>query len=502
MTASLPVATFVSVAITVNAASVTAFSFGTPMGVFEHTVTDDRQNGPYSTLSEAVDDGFTSSTEPYKWLSAVFAQSPRPPNAIIGRKVPAAGEALGACWQVDGSGVTYTSMLTEANDATDANVIVFPAMEDTDDWFAIGHLVETFSTVTFDYANGTAGIGGTVTWQYFSGTTGDWADIPTPTDNTTGFTAAAADGLTLTFTAPADWVKTTVNSVEAYYIRAKVSGAYTTNPVLDQIYVGGDATYTAALDAIEADDPESWYATNIDSRLDTYILQVAAWMESRRKIFIAQSDDIDILTDGAGNIAEDLKALGYNRTALIYHALDTEYLDGAWTGRCAALDLDSPGGVGTWGLKQLAGVTVDSLSTSQATAVWSNGANVYGRLKGLSFTAHGKMASGRYIDIQTTNDWFQTRLEEEILATLVGAGTKIPYTQEGLDIVGTAIQTVCNRGVTYGHFSSDTPPVVTTPIRSQVAAADVTARLARYTVDVVYAGAVQAVTINVYADFS
>lgn len=495
----LPIASFVSVTVLVNSVDIDRFNFGTPMGVFEHQLVTGRQAGPYASLTEMVDAGFISSTEPYKWATEIFSQSPSPSSLLVGRRVASAGEAAVEVWQ-DNGGV-FTSMLDEFNDATDANCEPYDASSAEDDAFYIGQDVP-FTKVTFDYANGTAGATGVVEWEYWNGSA--WAALTGVTDGTDSFKTPVADGLTLTFNKPGDWAKTTVNSgASLYFIRARLTATtYTTEPILDQGFVGGDATLTAALDEIEAESADSWYATNIETRTDTDILAAGAWMETRRKIGILQSDDPTLLTGTVGNIGLQLQALNYHHTALIYHGDDTEYLDGAWTGRCSAFDLDAPDGVGTWGNKQLSGVAADDLNSTKAANIWAANANLYGSLKGLSFTSEGKMASGRFIDITTTNHWLEARLEEEVLALLVGATTKIPYDQSGLDLVGAAIERVVQRGVINGHFNGDdSPPLVKVPLFSEVSTADKTARTARYIVNVTYKGAIQSVTITVNAQF-
>jgi hypothetical protein len=65
------------------------------------------------------------------------------------------------------------------------------------------------------------------------------------TDGTSDFTAAAADGQEVTWTLPTDWAQNTLNSVQAFYVRARISaGSYSTNPVYDQGFlVSGDGDF-------------------------------------------------------------------------------------------------------------------------------------------------------------------------------------------------------------------------------------------------------------------
>lgn len=140
-------------------------------------------------------------------------------------------------WQVDDSGPTFVDQTTGFNDATGANFTPFPATEAVADYVAIG-LDQPFARISFDAAGGTAGVGGVVVWEYWDGSA--WSALSGVTDGTTGFTAGATDGQVLTFTLPSDWKKNTLNAVEAYYIRARITTVYSTNPVYDQGFITGD----------------------------------------------------------------------------------------------------------------------------------------------------------------------------------------------------------------------------------------------------------------------
>jgi hypothetical protein len=283
---------------------------------------------------------------------------------------------------------------------------------------------------------------------------------------------------------------------------------------VDSVIIGredaGDATMTVTLDAIEAEDSESWYVTNLESRVEADILAAAAWAEARNgnttapKIYIAQSLDADILVGGTG-IGFDLAAFNYNRTALAYHSVDTEYLDGAWSSVGGGLNLDTPGGVGVWTYKPVgggfSGVPIDVFTSAQALAAYADAVNLYGPAKGLDFISKGTMASGRFIDITTSIDWTKVRLQEKIIETFVGAPTKIPYTNAGINIIVAAIQEVMTQGVSFGHFSPDIPPRIIAPNVFQVSQADKTLRVLTIQVEVTLAGAIQKVIINVNVEF-
>jgi hypothetical protein len=139
-------------------------------------------------------------------------------------------------WQVDVSGAPdFVDETTDFNDVGAADLTPFPAVEATGDYFAIGRAYTTFSQVIFDYAGGTAGTGGTVAWEYWNGSA--WTALAGVTDATAGFTTAVADGLTVSWTVPTDWARTSLNGAWGYYVRARCTGVYATNPILDQGYI-------------------------------------------------------------------------------------------------------------------------------------------------------------------------------------------------------------------------------------------------------------------------
>lgn len=132
-------------------------------------------------------------------------------------------------------GTSFTNQTTGFNDATDANWTVFPGGEATGDYAAIGYTFPFFE-FSADNTNGTAGVGGIVVWEYWDGSI--WSLLPGVVDGTSGFTAAVSDGQIVTWTDPGDWATTTLDGGSSlYYIRARITTVYSTNPIYDQGFV-------------------------------------------------------------------------------------------------------------------------------------------------------------------------------------------------------------------------------------------------------------------------
>ena len=117
---------------------------------------------------------------------------------------------------------------------------------------------------------------------------------------------------------------------------------FSQNPTVNRIVVGradsGDATVAASLNAI-CDEENSWYGLVVDpAMVDTTAkcTAIAAWIESAKKFSIIWTANVDCY-DGTKTTdpAYTLKDLGYDRTAVIFHAVPStgaDYPDGCAKG--------------------------------------------------------------------------------------------------------------------------------------------------------------------------
>lgn len=252
-----------------------------------------------------------------------------------------------------------------------------------------------------------------------------------------------------------------------------------------------DEGVASALDDIVASGVlgDSWYALILCSRTNVDILAAAAWIEARLKIFIACSNDADIITAATDDIASLLYARSYARTALIYSADSDNFPEAAWLG----IGLTSEPGTITYSLKTLAGILYDDLNGTEVAYAKAKKANYYVRYGGVSLTQNGNMAVGEWIDIITGIDWIQARATENVFATMV-ANDKIPFTDQGIDTVCNPLDQILKQAVDRGILASY---VIYRPKASDFTAVQKQTRIltdVRFTG--VLAGAIHAVTIN------
>ena len=125
-------------------------------------------------------------------------------------------------------GGAFTDESTAANNAIANDMTLLPAVEMIDDAYYLGSLLATFDGVVLDI--GTSGVGNTVVFEYGTTAPSTYSAL-TVSDETAGLTAAVGKRL-ISFAAPSDWVKTTVNTIEGYWIRIRCTVAsFTTQPL-------------------------------------------------------------------------------------------------------------------------------------------------------------------------------------------------------------------------------------------------------------------------------
>jgi hypothetical protein len=134
-------------------------------------------------------------------------------------------------WQVDVS-AGNNAFVDESIDFQDADAAgdwqVFPGTDAVGDYAAIGRPA-TFTSMTLNSTGGTAGVGGSVVWEYWNGAA--WASLAGVVDGTTGFTAALGAGQVVSWTLPSDWAPLELaGSAPLYYVRARILVIYSTNP--------------------------------------------------------------------------------------------------------------------------------------------------------------------------------------------------------------------------------------------------------------------------------
>lgn len=177
--------------------------------------------------------------------------------------------------------------------------------------------------------------------------------------------------------------------------------------------------------------------------------------------------------------------------------------------RMCGLGIPQVAGKITFFGKKLAGQTpipTTLANLTQQRAARAKNANIYTSIGGLGAYQEGKMASGRYIDIQIGADWIAVRVMEAINQRFLSV-KKVPYTDAGIAIIKGDIAGVLQQGLVNGLLADvlvgDTAGrawIITVPSLENISSTDRIGRtLPDVTVEVRFAGAIHNTIIDITA---
>lgn len=124
----------------------------------------------------------------------------------------------------------------------------------------------------------------------------------------------------------------------------------------------------------------------------------------------------------------------------------------------------------TWDLQLLAGVTTDNLSPTEQGYLGGKNINWFSSIAGLNVTGGlesngggGKLASGRYLDIQRGADWLESNLQIDLFELMVRSGGNLGYDALGFQSVESVIGMRLHDGLDKGFLT----PFVSGPYAGQ-----------------------------------
>lgn len=469
--ADVPISANVTVNASVASASVETQGFGTVL-LLSAEATSVFAGGiyvqEYSTLAELEADGFSTTGETYLAAASMLAQAPHPPTFKVG--------AIEASYTSNVQTITWDGDFVTGNTIT-GSITINGTVNNLSQAFTVDHN----STI---------------------------AALEVQIEALTGLTSSVSAARQITITSDPDIIYNGVASIGTFTVAGGASQAVDT--IATSVAGTFEGSWLATIVAADDDFYGVCYpSANSNSTADANkIYRTAAYLESLSpgKIFLAGSAQSTIATGAAAAITTLLAALGYNRTAIIYHETPTEFLAEAWAAKVLARDIDTK--ATQWARVNLTGITADDLSTSERAAIVDTDSHgsYYARQAGSNRVFGATMASGRHIDQQTTLDLTVARLGEGLLGVLnraVDAGSKIPYTNAGVATLETEIRAVMLRLQTAGHFEAFIPTDnlrdwLTVPDVADATAGQRAARtLPPFYITRTFAGAVYSITLNV-----
>lgn len=217
-----------------------------------------------------------------------------------------------------------------------------------------------------------------------------------------------------------------------------------------------------------------YYGLLIDAVDEATIKATAAWAETQEILYLACSSDSGMLDASVtDDVASALRTAGYHRTIISYHTKPvTQAFDAAWMGRM----FPKLPGQATWFAQRIAGVDALKLSAAERAALEGKNCNYLHFVGGNPWSKNGLAASGRFIDITRTVDWFVARLRESILKATLDRD-KIAQTDKDTQIIAQLFFALISTGVKNGAINGEVPPTIDIPLIEEISANDRAARI-------------------------
>ena len=197
---------------------------------------------------------------------------------------------------------------------------------------------------------------------------------------------------------------------------------------------------------LKSDD--AWYAMVPATEDKNTIMGLAAIIETMKKIMIVSGHVYSDFT----SLNDALKAKRYLRTAAIMAG--TKFASAAWAAKC----LSYSAGQESWALKKLSAIEPAKLTGQQRKYIVddSNGSTLEWYSNDVAVTAGGKTAGGEWIDTVRGRDWLENYIQTEMTALMINTDGKIPYTDRGIALLYSRLQSCLNEGVYRGLIAEDT----------------------------------------------
>ena len=245
---------------------------------------------------------------------------------------------------------------------------------------------------------------------------------------------------------------------ETSFARRAAQAQFSQSPHIGRIYVGlklASESWTAALDAIYAENSD-WYALTVSTRVMADQQAVIGWVAMKERLCIVATSDPNAVDADTGDIGAWAHLNNHDRAAVFYHP-DVGVTNGepdpapeaAYFGYMLT---KQPGGA-TWALKGLTAVPTYELSAEQKLRAAAKNVTTYMRAAGLPITSDGRVASGEFIDVIHGIDWLRARIQI-LVFTPMAQMDKIPFTDEGVQIIVSQLRAALDEGVRVGLLAS------------------------------------------------
>lgn len=429
MSQGLPVSDVVSVSVTLTPLAAAVRNFGLLLILGDSTVIDVgerlRNYSGNSALTAIANDFGESATE-YLAADAYLSQSPQPSSIYIGRWASGAtpgklvGPTLSAAQQQLSN---FTAVTTGAMDIT------------------VDGTQKTLTALNFASAQNLNAVAAVVQTALASSAAVVWNSVYSRfevTSTTTGTSSSVSFA-----TPPGSGVD--VSSLLG--LQSAQGGRVVTGIAAESL--------VSAVETL-ANQSTDWYGLYVAAQhavQSSDILAAAGFIEGAgpSRIYGVTTQDPTVLDPTQNtDIASQLMAAKYQRTFVQYSSF-SPYAAASIFGRAFTVDFTASNSTITLKFKQEPGITAETLTQTQASALEAKNCNVFVNYNNsTAILEQGVMANGYFFDEVHGLDWLQNQVQTNVYNVLYTSATKIPQTDAGVTVLANAAEQACEQGVTNG----------------------------------------------------
>ena len=171
-------------------------------------------------------------------------------------------------------------------------------------------------------------------------------------------------------------------------------------------------------------------------------LELGVWCEGAKVIFCNTTNDLSTLNSVTeSDTASVLKSATLRFSLTTFSKNVASYPSASVFGRAASTNFAAIGSTITLNLKQMPGVVAEDLTPNEfATLRSKNCSAVVNIANSANAYTDSRMASGSWLDTTHGLMWLENRTEVDMFNLLYTTGTKIPYTQSGINTTATVLR--------------------------------------------------------------
>jgi hypothetical protein len=217
----------------------------------------------------------------------------------------------------------------------------------------------------------------------------------------------------------------------------------------------GSAAQTALATVANLDNlyGQKFYGLFVIGASSSDSVAIAGYIEAAntKHIYFVNTQDLNTLVTGnTTNVAYLLQQLAYTRTTVQYSS-SSAYAAMSYAAKALTVDYSANKSAITMMYKQEPGITSESLSLTQLTALEGFNCNVFVAYNNnTAIIEKGTQASGDFTDIITGVDWLALNIQTEAYNLLYTARTKVPQTDAGNNLLVSAMTAVLDQAVRNG----------------------------------------------------